>query len=474
MRNKIAIFGGSFNPFGLHHLAIVLLLLRQFKLVVIVLCGPRPDKQTTNDVLPVHRAAIVDITLRLLIASRRVRIEYFDLENQTFTRTHKLQERFAHEGELWHVVGGDLVKNGNQGKSFIQSKWQHGRKVWNTLNFAVITRPGHDITEKDLPPRHTRMSCKQSGSSSEIRDRAKRHEPLIGLVDPAVASYIERHGLYSNNQPPQNKTFLNLDHLRLKLFWDPRRKEAVEAAKKLRPYVDNKNPNLGIILGGDGTLLHGARELWPLRIPLFPINYGTVGYNLDNIKDFFRPEMLLQRPLEVYHCPLLYTEMTKPSGQVKSAFAFNDAWVVTNTPKGKTAWMKVWVNGQVAIRRAMGDGFLLATAQGNTAYAKAMGTHRFFIDTPKLVLAGNNIYSPDVWTERRFRLLDQKSEVLIQTLDTEPKPFRPLYGLVDGVPYGLVHSMRAHLSRYAAVELAFLPGHGPEKKYHNWQFPKSQ
>lgn len=473
MRKQIAIFGGSFNPFGLHHLAIVKQLLKHFPLVVIVICGPRPDKLSTNDILPLHRAAIADITLRALIASGRVRVEYFDLENQTFTRTHKLQEMFTNEGELWHVVGGDLVKNGTNGESFIQTEWQKGYKVWKELNFVVVTRPGHEVSDTDLPPHHMVIRSNQSGSSSEIRDWAKLHRSLVGLVAPAAASYIERHGLYSNNEPPQNKTFLKLDDLRLKIFYDHRRPEAVAAAKKLQPYVDEVNPNLALVLGGDGTLLHGARELWPWRIPLFPINFGTIGYNMDNIKNSFKPEMLLQKPLEVYHCPLLYTEMTKPSGKVKSAFAFNDAWVVTDTPKGKTAWMKVVINGRVAIRRGMGDGFLLSTAQGSTAYARAMGAHRLFVDTPKLVLAGNNIYSPDSWSERRYRLLDQKSDVLIQTLDTEPKPFRPLYGLVDGVPYGLVHSMRAHLSRYAAVELAFLPGRGPEKKYRDWQFPKS-
>ncbi len=50
-------------------------------------CGPRPDKPTTNDVAPVARAAMVDMTFGDLAG---VRVELFDLEQASFTRTHDL------------------------------------------------------------------------------------------------------------------------------------------------------------------------------------------------------------------------------------------------------------------------------------------------------------------------------------------------------------------------------------------------
>src|SRR3954454_21375778 len=109
MSKRIAVFGGSFNPPALHHRKLVEDLLPHFDEVVVVPCGPRPDKPTTNDVDPIHRAIMGDLTFRNL---DRVRVELFDLEQSTFSRTHELDERFRAEGEPWHVVGSDITQGG--------------------------------------------------------------------------------------------------------------------------------------------------------------------------------------------------------------------------------------------------------------------------------------------------------------------------------------------------------------------------
>ena len=81
MRPQIAIFGGSFNPPGLHHRQIVEVMSREFDSVIVVPCGPRPDKETVNDVDPVHRAALADIAFRGI---DRVQVELFDLNRPLF------------------------------------------------------------------------------------------------------------------------------------------------------------------------------------------------------------------------------------------------------------------------------------------------------------------------------------------------------------------------------------------------------
>ncbi|MDB6137426.1 MAG: ppnK, partial [Verrucomicrobiaceae bacterium] len=58
MALRIALFGGSFNPPGLHHQRIALALLARFDEVLVVPCGPRSDKSSTNMLPPVYRAAM--------------------------------------------------------------------------------------------------------------------------------------------------------------------------------------------------------------------------------------------------------------------------------------------------------------------------------------------------------------------------------------------------------------------------------
>ena len=84
MCSTIAVFGGAFNPPGRHHRAIAEALSRQFDRVVVVPSGPRPDKPSMQDVEPIHRAAMADMAFRGLA---NVRVDLFDLEEGTFTRS---------------------------------------------------------------------------------------------------------------------------------------------------------------------------------------------------------------------------------------------------------------------------------------------------------------------------------------------------------------------------------------------------
>lgn len=193
MSNRIAVFGGSFNPPSLHHRELVTALAKQFDRVIIVPHGPRPDKPATNDVEPIHRAVMNDLAFRGI---PNVRLELFDLEALTFTRTDELERMFASEGEIWHVVGSDLIQNGSTGESFIHRVFDRGPELWESLRFAVVRRSGFEIFHDDLPPNHEIVDVSVEGSTFAIREQAFRRQSLEGMVTPEVASYIDRYRLY--------------------------------------------------------------------------------------------------------------------------------------------------------------------------------------------------------------------------------------------------------------------------------------
>lgn len=193
MSRRIAVFGGSFNPPGRHHRLVAELLAKDFDKVLIVPCGPRPDKATTWQIDPVHRAALVNLAFRDLL---KVEIDNSDLEYVIFTRTHELQQRYESRGELWHVIGADVAEGGAKGESFIHRVWQEGPRLWNELNFIVLQRPGYALAPEDLPLRHRLVEYGDAGSSSAIRENIFHRRDVSGSIDPAVGEYIERHGLY--------------------------------------------------------------------------------------------------------------------------------------------------------------------------------------------------------------------------------------------------------------------------------------
>ncbi len=468
MTKKIAIFGGSFNPPGIHHRSIAAEISEHFDEVVIVPCGPRPDKPTTNDVEPIARATMTDMTFRNL---DRVRVELFDLEQATFTRTHQLEELFRNGGEVWHVVGTDLTTGGKDGKSFIQKTWEKGEEIWTSLRFAVVAREGFEVDRRDLPPCHEVFTVSQStGASGMIRERAFKHESISGLVTQEVAGYIERYGLYKGALPSRSTSFF-LESPRLLIVTDALNPQAIELMSRFDNYkVEHAmdGPNCILVIGGDGTMLHAIRKYWRWRLPFLGVNAGHRGFLLNGESELLEGKFPKEH-LTVRQSPLLYTECLPAhpgQGGRKKALAFNDAWV--ERASSQAAWIEVKVNKEIRLSRMIADGILLSTAAGSTAYARAMGATPLLVETPALLLAGSNVMEPPSW---KSVLLSLDSTVEFRSLQPEK---RPLEGFVDGISQGKIELMQARVSHTAAVELAFCRGHDMAEKIAEIQFPATR
>jgi len=190
---SIAIFGGSFNPPGIHHFKIVQEISLLFNEVIVLPCGLRQNKDSVNYVESKHRQIMCQLTFSDLL---KVKLDFSDINKSFFTPTWNLQKRFEKSGNIFHVIGADLVKGGCQNKSEIQTSWYNGQQVWQELNFIVITRQGYNISLQDLPPQNQLLNLNILGSSSKVRDHLKLKQPITGLVSQKVEKYIYKNKLY--------------------------------------------------------------------------------------------------------------------------------------------------------------------------------------------------------------------------------------------------------------------------------------
>ncbi len=459
MRPKIAIFGGSFNPPGLHHRLVAEALVPHFDRIIVVPCGPRPDKPTTNDVEPWHRAALADITFRGL---PKVEVDLFDLELSSFTSNDRFEARYGHLGEIWHVVGADLTAGGARGESTIQRLWDRGGEMWQTLNFCVVTRQGYDVGEADLPPRHQFIQVPplEAGASADLRDMIYQRQPYASLVPPQVAAYIERYGLYRGRIPARRTRWQFTAPRLLIVASDTPHARAM--AERYRQWEDPENATAVLVLGGDGTMLQAIRQHWRRRLPFVGVNQGHLGFLLNEPASFL-PEIFSQTECVVRLMPMLFIESENADGSRQADLAFNDAWVERNT--SQTAWLEVTVNGQVRIPKLVADGALVCTAAGSTAYARSMGVAPLLADTPGWIVVGSNVMTPAGW---KSALLAPEATVSLRSLDSEK---RPISAYVGGRPLGEVNALHARQSRIATVELAFAADRDMAEKISRIQFP---
>jgi nicotinic acid mononucleotide adenylyltransferase len=194
----LANLGGSFDPPGIHHFWMAVQVLRRGFRQVITPCGIRPEPEKSHLIMtpPHHRAEMVRLTFEILLLGDTVRLDLFDLENEIFTRTCNLQKRYESEGEVWHIVGSDLIQKDQFGLSPIQRYWENGPEIWEQYNFAIFLRPNHPINPGDTPIHSMILGQSLCGSSTEIRRRIAAGESIDDLVMPKVAGYIYEHGLY--------------------------------------------------------------------------------------------------------------------------------------------------------------------------------------------------------------------------------------------------------------------------------------
>ena len=132
--------------------------------------------------------------------------------------------------------------------------------------------------------------------------------------------------------------------------------------------------DLVIAIGGDGTLLYAAGLVARHGVPLLGINRGRLGFLTDVMpQDMFASvDAAIQGRLQADERPLMAACLRSANGQpVAEALALNDV-VLQKHATGRMLDFETKVDGDYVNTHA-GDGIIVASATGSTAYALSCG-----------------------------------------------------------------------------------------------------
>ena len=175
----VGILGGRFDPPHVGHLALARAACAQL---------PIDTLHVTVIAYAAHKAAHAPVEHRLAMA----RLAFAELrvvvELEEHGYTVDALEAYGYEDPIF-LLGADQLA------AF--PTWKEPERVLELARLGVAARPGYSppVDDSDrielfeLEPHHV--------SSSEIRARVRRGEPIDGLVGPAVAAYIVEHALYT-------------------------------------------------------------------------------------------------------------------------------------------------------------------------------------------------------------------------------------------------------------------------------------
>ncbi len=162
-----------------------------------------------------------------------------------------------------------------------------------------------------------------------------------------------------------------------------------KAAEELRKSIPSDTECI-IVLGGDGTLLRAARNLFMKNIPFLGINTGHLGYLTEGsgstaqslLEKVFADEFIIEERM------LIRGDIVNADGSSECGcvFALNDITLNRNNSL-KIIEFNLYVNGELLYNYSA-DGIIISTPTGSTAYNLSCGgpvaipTSRLIIVTP--------------------------------------------------------------------------------------------
>jgi len=178
------------------------------------------------------------------------------------------------------------------------------------------------------------------------------------------------------------------------IFGDPNRRHATEAMKRFVDFVagradilanvfgrqdaacaDNALPkaDFAVVFGGDGTILSAARRLSQTGTPVIGINVGRLGFLAefapDEIERLF--DDIVAGRATVEERMMLQCRVHRTDREAFAGTAVNDVVIAAGMPFGMIE-LRLSVQGQ-ALAACVGDGIILSTPTGSTAYNLSAG-----------------------------------------------------------------------------------------------------
>lgn len=177
------------------------------------------------------------------------------------------------------------------------------------------------------------------------------------------------------------------------LFVNPDKPDAVEALPRVRALIERHGRlvaefdatgsieapgagcDLAVVLGGDGTLLSAARACAHIGCPVLGVNMGSVGFMAE-----FDLGMLESQAVEIFGSGVLRTQLApvirasivgENGSERASEIAINEV-VVTAGPPYKMVAIQLEIDGRPG-PRVVGDGLIVSTPTGSTAYNVSAG-----------------------------------------------------------------------------------------------------
>ncbi len=215
-----------------------------------------------------------------------------------------------------------------------------------------------------------------------------------------------------------------------------------------------------VALGGDGLMLRTLHKLMKSGKPIYGMHRGTIGFLMNEFDEKRLSERLSAAHTTVIHPLVMRARDAK--GRVHIHHAINEVSLFRQTYQ--VARVSIHVDGKERLPELMGDGVLVATPAGSTAYNLSVQGPIIPIDASLLALTPISPFRPRRW---RGALLPDRARVTIKVLDPER---RPVAAVADHTEVRSVREVEIGMDYAISMQMLFDPGHSLDERILREQF----
>lgn len=188
---------------------------------------------------------------------------------------------------------------------------------------------------------------------------------------------------------------------------DEKTMEAKKLARKAEAYLKKngqetffdlsdkiaKKLDLAILFGGDGLILYAANRLAPYKVPIFRVNFGIRGFltNIEPADIFSSLEEILNGDYHIEERNRITAEVFYGNKVREKIDALNEI-AIGGINRTVYLRMEVWQKYKIFTAETYGDGLLVSTKTGSTAYNMNAGGATLLTEDNFSIVSNNGFF----------------------------------------------------------------------------------
>ena len=229
--------------------------------------------------------------------------------------------------------------------------------------------------------------------------------------------------------------------------------------KRYRNYPPHQS-NVIVVIGGDGFMLETLKRYQKYKKPFYGMNRGTFGFLMNKfkskniIKSISKAKQVSISPLEMH---AITNDKLK-----KSAIAINEVSLLRQSRQA--AFLRILNGKKILIKRLIGDGVLVSTPAGSTAYNLSVHGPILSLNSKKIAITPISAFRPRRW---KGKIASSSSIIKIMNLN---KKKRPISVVADNVEVRNINSVKIKVNNHIKFKLLYDTNNSLTKKIKLEQF----